>query len=507
MRILPFNETYDLYLRDESKKVGSAVSISFPTSSLEVCDIVKEMAKSGIKITTQGGRTGITAGCVPIHSHILNLERMDKAISIEEQCGSYYLTLMAGVRLSSLRNNFKDLNHIFSEEDKITFQAMRKQQCYEFLPNPSETSATIGGILATNASGMNGCFVDNTRDFVRKIKVVMPSGEMLTLTRGENYITNNQAKIGNEIYKIPNVNAEGISINIENGMDVVDLFLGTEGTFGITTECEIRLDKVADNSWGLMFFFREKGQGVEFSNDIIDNYSVLKADADILAVEFFNEETLKLLNRKRNNLSKLSELPAISTSYMEGVYVELNGDSDKIEQSLMTLMEIFLDYNDNDSDTWAVNGKNEVEKLHLLRHSIPEMINDSIEKLKIRYKEAVKIATDFTLPKDKLKESISMYEKSIDDSGLQGYVFGHAFDCHMHVNIIVTSEVEKEAALKLIDEWSRFVVLNHGKIISENGIGKLKKQFVAKYYKQQLETLQEIKGSVDKKNILLGGIL
>ena len=63
--IQPFSADYDEYLRDESRVIGSAESISFPTSEAEVVEVLRKAQSLGRTVTTQGARTGIVAGAVP----------------------------------------------------------------------------------------------------------------------------------------------------------------------------------------------------------------------------------------------------------------------------------------------------------------------------------------------------------------------------------------------------------------------------------------------------------
>ena len=70
------------YLRDESRLIGRAESISFPASEAEVREVLRATAEAGIPVTVQGGRTGITGGAVPHGGHVLNLGRMDRILEL-----------------------------------------------------------------------------------------------------------------------------------------------------------------------------------------------------------------------------------------------------------------------------------------------------------------------------------------------------------------------------------------------------------------------------------------
>ena len=70
------------YLRDESRLIGQAKSISFPASEAEVREVLRRTSDAGIPVTVQGGRTGITGGAVPRGGHVLKLGRMDRLLDL-----------------------------------------------------------------------------------------------------------------------------------------------------------------------------------------------------------------------------------------------------------------------------------------------------------------------------------------------------------------------------------------------------------------------------------------
>jgi D-lactate dehydrogenase (cytochrome) len=76
--ILPWRREYEDYLRDESRRSGSAESVSFPTTEAEVVEVVKAVGARGGTITMQGARTRLVAGAVPNGEHILNMSRMNR---------------------------------------------------------------------------------------------------------------------------------------------------------------------------------------------------------------------------------------------------------------------------------------------------------------------------------------------------------------------------------------------------------------------------------------------
>ena len=85
---------YQEYLKDESRTVGTAETISFPKTENEVIEIIKYLYENNTNITIQGARTGLAAAAVPFGGHILNVSRMDKVLGCrKDKNGDFYFTL------------------------------------------------------------------------------------------------------------------------------------------------------------------------------------------------------------------------------------------------------------------------------------------------------------------------------------------------------------------------------------------------------------------------------
>ena len=147
------------YLRDESRKTGTADSISFPLNEAEIADAVRWAAANGQCITTQGARTGLTGGAVPSGGHILNLSRM-KTITDRDD-----LIVQPGVTLDEIRAHLKSRGNVF------------------FAPDPTETTATIGGMASCNASGARSFRYGATRESILAARLVLADGDVIALCR------------------------------------------------------------------------------------------------------------------------------------------------------------------------------------------------------------------------------------------------------------------------------------------------------------------------------------
>jgi D-lactate dehydrogenase (cytochrome) len=173
------------------------------------------------------------------------------------------------------------------------------QQGLLYPPDPTERGCFVGGNVATNASGARTFKYGPTRNYIRRLKIVLASGEVVDLRRGEvRADANRRMRIGNSIeLTLPDYhmaatrkNASGYFIAPE--MDAIDLFIGSEGTLGVICEIEVKLlSKPEGLLSGVVFFVDEA--------DVLALVAAARKRADARAIEFFDNESLNFLSRRR----------------------------------------------------------------------------------------------------------------------------------------------------------------------------------------------------------------
>ena len=258
------------YLRDESKKVGYAESISFPETHAQVQEIMAELYKTGTPVTVQGSRTGLASAAVPFGGHVLNLSRMDKVLGMRQENDRFFITVQPGVILQKLNKSIAA--RAFNTEDwdeaaQETYKAFTKTPVQMFTPDPTESTAAIGGMVACNASGARSYHYGPTRRHINAIRGVLADGRTIALRRGEVFAKGLELKLQTEegssvtvqlpTYKMPNCkNASGYYCH-EN-MDAIDLLIGSDGTLAVMTEIEISLLPTPALTWGVTAFFPDQ---------------------------------------------------------------------------------------------------------------------------------------------------------------------------------------------------------------------------------------------------------
>ncbi|MCG8571774.1 MAG: FAD-binding oxidoreductase [Spirochaetes bacterium] len=498
--IKPFSNRFAEYLDDESKMHGWAESISFPVNPEEVCFVVKKMADAQTSITIQGGKTGICGGAVPAGGHILNLSYLNKIIGMEKRSNQYCITVEAGVLLSDLENQIYKKSFDTSQWDEDSLNILhdfKRDQAFFWPPSPTEKSATIGGILSNNALGCDSCFYGETKQYVESITVVDNKGEVQIIERG-NYVVKNQ------ICPLP----DGRSIKVKSsffldGMDLIDIYLGSEGRYGVIVKATLRLIEKPAEIWGIGFFFEQQNQLAGFVNAlkilVRENF-----DAHIVVLEYLDQKSLHYIYLLKQVATKLQELPDVDDKFVGMVYLELHGTTEEaIESIAERLMELGLQFDCQEEATWALSGEEEIEKIHHFRHGAPESINIVLEEVRKNNPEILKLSTDFSLSDLDFLQLVKMYQQDAEQAEVEIAIFGHIMDNHFHVNIIPRTKQQYINGIKLIEKWTEYANNQKGKIFLEHGIGKLKKKLFAKLADPTLQQdLIEIKKVIDPGNTL-----
>ncbi len=184
------------YLKEwRGKFMGNTPFLAMPASTEEAADVVRLCAEAGAAITPQGGNTGLVGGQIPLGEVLVSMKRMNRIRSIDAANDS--LIAEAGVVLTSVQQAAADSDRLFP------------------LSLASEGSATIGGLISTNAGGVHVLRYGMMRDLILGLEVVLADGRVL-----------------------PGLKA----LRKDNtGYDLKQLFIGAEGTLGLVTAASLKL--------------------------------------------------------------------------------------------------------------------------------------------------------------------------------------------------------------------------------------------------------------------------
>jgi D-lactate dehydrogenase (cytochrome) len=509
-------------LSDESRLAGRADGVAQPANERELVAVLTACAEAGECVTVGGALTGITGGGVPQGGVAVNLAPMDRPLGLRRDGDAWFVRCQPGVVLTRLREWVAAGDFPGSEEwddaDRALLDDFGKTPEQLFRPDPTEASATVGGMAACNASGARSFRWGAMRHYVEGVRGVLVDGRAFALRRGDatagpdrrfRLPLENGASVEGVLpgYAMPDVkNASGYYA--ADGMDLVDLFVGSEGTLAVLTELELRLSPAPETVVGVVAFLPDEDAALRFVRILRgDDPDAAAPSERPLALEYFDHRALDLLRRARAEEDD-SEIPDLPPDWRNAVYVEFAGSAESVEADTMTLCEAMAACGGNEDATWIADGPREHERLKTFRHLVPETVNRRIGEYKRAAPGITKLGTDMAVPDKHLEGMLCVYREALDPSGLDYVVFGHVGDNHLHVNILPKDEAEYARGKELYVAFAKEAVRRGGAVSAEHGLGKLKAFLLPVMYGEEgVEAMRAVKRAFDPEGRLNRGNL
>jgi len=460
----------ELFLTDASFiRDGHADRVVLPETIDDVSETLAHANHDRIPVTVSGAGTGTVGGRVAFGGIVLATDKLNHIKTIVHEDRGGYAVVEPGVILADL-------------------QRAVDQQGLLYPPDPTERGCFVGGNVATNASGARTFKYGPTRNYIRRLKIVLASGEVVDLRRGEVHAdANGKLRIGKSIeltlpdYRMPATRKNASGYFIAPEMDAIDLFIGSEGTLGVICEIEVKLlPKPEGLLSGVIFFANEA--------DVLALVAVARKQADARAIEFFDNESLNFLREK---------YPNIPPEAAGAIFFEQETTEATEETVLNEWMEL-LDQHHALSDSWFATNEQDQAKLREFRHQLPVLMNEWFAHYKQR-----KVSTDMAVPDDAFPGLFRLYKDTLISSGLRYTIFGHIGDNHVHVNILPRDDAEGAHARELYVQFLKYAASVGGTLSAEHGVGKLKRDYLRLFYSDdQLRAMASIKKALDPNGIL-----
>jgi len=498
------------YLTDESKIIkGSAIELVLPRCEREISEILKEANSKKIHITISGAGTGITGSRVPLDGIILSTEELTQVEAKPSENEELIQHMEYGKTYTIIIG--KDKNEYYAIAPPgiplAIFKKIVESKNLYYPPDPTETSAFLGGTIATNASGARTFRYGPTRNYVRRLRIVLPNGDVLNVKRGQIFakedkfivILTNGEKIEVEIpsYNMPNVEKNSAGYYVKPGMDLIDLFIGSEGTLGVISEIEVRLIEKPKMIIPIFAHFRNENDAIKFFKEL-RNLARSK-ELEVLSIEFFDKHSTELIKRKYPP----PKIPEDSRSIID---FELEvSRSEKSSIVLEKVMRVLEECNVLDAFIMSEGEAKEI------RHALPESVNEFI-----RSHGTQKVATDIAVPEDKFDIMFEWYHKVGEETGIHYVIFGHIGNNHLHFNFLPANTEELRKAMRAIVLLLRKAVELGGTVTAEHGVGKKyyvdddsrKPLLELMYGKEGVFQAAKVKHALDPNHILnIGNII
>ncbi|MBE2251111.1 MAG: FAD-binding oxidoreductase [Myxococcus sp.] len=430
------------YGKDWTKVFTPAPSLLVrPRSTDEVSRFLKLASAHGVAVVPSGGRTGLSGGAVAAKGEVvLSLERMRAMEPVD--------TLAMTVRVQA--GAVTEAVHHHCARDGLFWPV-------DFA---SKGSSQVGGNIATNAGGVRVIRYGLTRNWVLGLQVVTPGGEVLELN--------------------------GALEKNNTGVDLRQLFIGSEGILGVITEATLKLTRLPEKVDVFLFAVNDLQAVLALFEE------ARRGPFTVMAYEFFTDRCSRRLEAHRK-IRPPFEAP---TSHAVLLEVE-DAKPGALDGWLASLFERGL-VNDG---TLAADS-DQAKFLWSLR----EGISESLSATGLPHKN------DISLPISGLKAFCDELEALLA-KGYPGWelcLFGHIGDGNLHVNIMKPEAMDKAAFLERTHACDAdvfaLVKAHRGSISAEHGIGLLKRDFLS-YSRTPVELalMRALKQTFDPKDLLNPG--
>lgn len=416
----------------------------FPESTDDVAKIIQYAYSHDISVVPSGGRTGYAAGAVAKNKEIvISMNKMDKVLDFDPFLGS--MTVGAGMITKTVHNEAEERGMYFPVDFAAT------------------GSSHIGGNIATNAGGVRVVQYGLIRDWVLGLKVVTGKGEILEF------------------------NGEILKNN--TGYDLKNLFIGSEGTLGIITECTLKLTKTPGEIRVLLVSLPGFPQILNLFKET-HNFHL-----PLLAFEFLTDYCL---DKVMHHLGLNQPLESRSPYY---VLMEFECKTDAEEEDLMNFLGMISEKELITDGSIAQNTRQN-QSFWKYREGISESLSlgHTVHK------------NDISLPLRNMEIFVSEMNSLLEKEypGFEIALFGHVGDGNLHLNIVKPNGMDDTLFFKSCKDVDpkmfQLIKQYHGSISAEHGIGLLKKDFLGFSRSEiELNLMSGIKKVFDPKGIMNPG--
>ncbi len=490
---------------------GHARGVVFPQSEAEIASMLRQHSS----VLPVGAQSSLTGGGTPAGELVVSFGHMNRVLDI----GSDRVHTEPGVSLAALQDRL-DPYELF------------------YPPAPTFAGATVGGTIATNAAGAATFKYGSTRAWVEGLTVMLSCGEVLDLTRGqvvahpEGYFdietSNRQVRVRVPGYRMPDVAKCSAGYHAVPGMDLVDLFVGSEGTLGIVTSATLKVVRRTSATSVAFVPLSSETDAFELAADLRlraqHAWSSHDPDGlDLPAIEYVDGRSLSLVPSRllaaaglglrdtdRAALFVQIELPSTTTA--EQAFSHIASFEQNPTPPLAQFCHLVARFDALDRTDIALPGdRRRAAQLVDIREAVPAAVNDLVGAAKRTMGSAIeKVAGDMIVPFDRLGAMVRAARASFERRNLDHAIWGHVSDGNLHPNVIPRSVDDVRAGKDAILELGREVALLGGCPLAEHGVGrsKVKQALLQQLYGGAgIEAMREVKRALDPEWKLAPGVL
>jgi D-lactate dehydrogenase (cytochrome) len=477
------------FLRDAAHVVGVAAGVVFPATEGDVAAAVAAASH----VLPVGAQSSLTGGATPSGGLVLCTRRLTR---IGPPAGGR-IDVQAGVTISNLQAHLRTSNLYYP-------------------PGPTFDGASLGGTIATNAAGPATFKHGVTRDWVIAATVVLADGGVLDIERGQvvaeggafEVVQANGALIRVPVptYDMPRVeklSAGYFTAGAET--DLIDLFIGSEGTLGIVTDATMRVVPRPKRLVALILC-RDESQAIAVTKALRQATLLDRQTVDVAAIEYMDAASLREIHER---VVTTIGMPVRDGATALLVQIELEREN---EESLVRLQAVLDECGITDEPFVAAPGDERAARsLFELREAVPAAVNARVAHAKATVDDQIeKTAADMIVPFDAVADSLRVYREELDRRSLAHAIWGHLSDGNLHPNVMPHSFDDVQRGREAILEIGRRIRRMGGAPLAEHGVGRsaLKQQLLREMYGERgIDQMRAVKRALDPEWKLAPGVL
>ncbi len=493
---------------------GQAEAVVFPRSEAEVAETVR----TGVRVLPVGAQSSVTGGATPLGGVVLSTSKMNAVLEV----GRDEVRVQAGLPL-------------------VTLKADLAARGLYYPPAPTYDGAFVGGTVSTNASGAATFKYGSTRAWVRGLTVVLASGAVLELERGQarahpdGYFEIEEdgrlVRVMVPTYTMPRVAKRSAGYHAEPGMDLVDLFVGAEGTLGVVVEARLGVVSPAPALCVVLAFFRSEAAALDLAGRLRrESRETWRTrdprGLDVSAIEMLDAGSLALLHEDGADAKNGIELPpGTETALIVQVELPAGTSGEAAFDAIAAALEPGGDAHPlgrlcrlldaagalEDAQVAVPGDLARAAQLYEFREAAPEAVKRRVALAKERVDPAIqKTAADMIVPFDRFAGMMEVYRGGYRRRGLRYAIWGHVSDGNVHPNVVPRSVEDVRAGQEAILEFGREAIARGGCPLSEHGVGRspVKQALLRQLYGDEgIAQMRAVKAALDPAFRLAPGVL
>ena len=418
---------------------GDTPLMAMPATTEEVRDVVRLCAEAGAAITPQGGNTGLVLGQIPKGEVLLSLKRMNRIRSVDADNDS--LVAEAGAVLVAVQQAAAESNRLFP------------------LSLASEGSATIGGLISTNAGGVHVLRYGMMRELVLGLEVVLSDGRLLG---------------GLKALRKDNT-----------GYDLKQLFIGAEGTLGVVTAASLKL----------------------FSRPQAREVSILGVTSP--------RHALSLLNRLKGSTGAVAAFEVMNRVGIDLVVKNVPGMRDPMPGAPMLVL---VEFEAMSAEGLRVSVENALAAALEAGDAEDALIAENAAQIRDFWAlrecmsaghrpEGPQVSHDVSVPVSKTPDFLQRADDAVRKqlAAARIVAFGHMGDGNLHYTVVAPEGVEARSfpAAAVTNAVYEVVTALEGSISAEHGIGVARVGDLARFKDaESLALMRSMKRALDPDNMM-----